>query len=77
MLCFCCPLTSLDAVKGYQLPAKAETECSKYCLLVKTRNTNFSLTPQIFGSIVYNRAIVYRRQNFLKVAVHVIIIDYQ
>ena len=29
----------------------------------------------IFGSIVYNRAIVYKRQNFLKVGVHVNIID--
>ena len=29
----------------------------------------------IFGSIVYNRAIVYKRYNFLKVVVHVIIID--
>ena len=29
----------------------------------------------IFGSIVYNRAIVYKRHNFLKVVVHVIIID--
>ena len=28
-----------------------------------------------FGSIVYSRAIVYKRQNFLKVVVHVIIID--
>ena len=28
-----------------------------------------------FGSIVYNSAIVYNRQNFLKVAVHMIIID--
>ena len=29
----------------------------------------------IFGSIVHNRAIVYKHQNFLKVVVHVIIID--
>ena len=29
---------------------------------------------RIFGSIVYNRSIVYRRQNF-KVVIHVIIID--
>ena len=30
---------------------------------------------EFFGSIVYNRAIVYERQNFLKVVVHVIIND--
>ena len=29
----------------------------------------------IFGSIGYTRSIVYKRQNFLKVVVHVIIID--
>ena len=29
----------------------------------------------VFGPIVYNRAIVHKRQNFLKVVVHVIIID--
>ena len=29
----------------------------------------------IFGSIVYYRAIVHKRQNFLKVDVNVIIID--
>ena len=28
-----------------------------------------------FGLIAYNRAIVYKPQNFLKVVVHVIIID--
>ena len=28
-----------------------------------------------FRSIVYNRTIVYERQNFLKIVVHVIIID--
>ena len=28
-----------------------------------------------FGSIAYNRATVYNHQNFLKVVVHVIIID--
>ena len=31
-------------------------------------------THFIFGSIVYNRTIVYKLQNFLKEAVHVIII---
>ena len=30
---------------------------------------------RIFGSIVYNRAIVYKRQIFLKIVVHVIIIE--
>ena len=30
---------------------------------------------RLFGSIVYNRAIQYKRQDFLKVVVHVIIID--
>ena len=34
-----------------------------------------SATWKILGSIVYNRAIVYKHQNFLKVVVHVIIID--
>ena len=29
----------------------------------------------VIGSIVYNRAIVYKRQNFIKVVVYVIIID--
>ena len=29
----------------------------------------------IFGFILYNRAIVYKRQNFLKVVVQVIIMD--
>ena len=28
-----------------------------------------------FGSIVYNRSIVFKRQKFLKVVIHVIIID--
>ena len=28
-----------------------------------------------FESIVYNRAILYKRHNFLKVVVHVIIIE--
>ena len=30
---------------------------------------------RFIGSIVYNRFIIYKRQNFLKVVVHVIIID--
>ena len=29
----------------------------------------------VLGSIVYNRAMVYKRQTFLKVVVHMIIID--
>ena len=29
----------------------------------------------MFGSIVYNQVIVYKRQNFLKVVVHMIFID--
>ena len=28
-----------------------------------------------FSAIVYNRAMVFKRQNFIKVVVHVIIID--
>ena len=32
-------------------------------------------SPVVFGSIVHNRAIVYKRQHVLKVVVHVIIID--
>ena len=31
----------------------------------------------LFGSTVYNRAKVYIQQNFLKVVVHVIIIDHE
>ena len=34
-----------------------------------------SSVAAIFKSIVYNRAIVYKRQNFLIVIVHVMIID--
>ena len=30
----------------------------------------YYITPGFIGSIVYNQAIVYKRQNFLKVAVH-------
>ena len=29
----------------------------------------------LIGSVVYNQAIVYKCQNFLKVAVHLIIVD--
>ena len=32
-------------------------------------------SPSRFWSVVYNRAIVYKRQNFLKVVVHVITIE--
>ena len=39
--------------------------------MVKSENIKFI----IIGSIVYNRIIVYNRQSFLKVVVHVIIID--
>ena len=34
-----------------------------------------STLPPLFGSIVYNRTKVYMHQNFLKVVVHVVIID--
>ena len=37
--------------------------------------TLYEVLLSVFGSIVYNRAIVYKRQNFLTVFVHVIIID--
>ena len=35
----------------------------------------FYKNQNVKRSIVYNLAIVYKRQNFLKIAVHVIIID--
>ena len=38
-------------------------------------STVFRVHQAIIGSILYNRAIIYKRQNFLKIVIHVIIID--
>ena len=41
----------------------------------KQNTFHYILTFDFLGSIVYNRSIVYRHQNFLKVVVDAIIID--
>ena len=40
-----------------------------------TLRPDVEVTVSVFGSVVYNRAIVYKRQIFLKVLVDVIIIE--
>ena len=57
-------ISSLPSEKGSTLKGKK---------LLLTGNIFVSVN--LFGSIVYDRATVYKRQNFLKVVVHVIIID--
>ena len=42
----------------------------KACCIWGSAGTGF-----VFGSVVYNQAIVYKCQTFLKVVVHMIIID--
>ena len=52
-----------------------QLSCLMSMLRVKGLWTAYRLGKRLFGSIVYNRAIVYKRQNFLQIVVHVIITD--
>ena len=55
-----------------------EQSLNKTCLLhMRTEHvhTSSSMRRSTFSSIVYNRAIVYKHQNFFNVVVYVIIID--
>ena len=60
-----------------QLSEKYRKESSESCRIKINGYTSKRAQSRlnVFGSIVYNRAIIYIHQNFLNVVVHVIIID--